>query len=122
VLFSKRMAGQAAFALNLRRNILENKYLGLVSSALDMGLAGAVAGFAALLRFPSTSVVGCFPVRGLLEVVVNLFMAGLAGLSTNIARRSLLSLCVMICLVFGILRTERSCLGGLWPAQQIEGR
>ena len=116
------MAGQAAFALNLRRNILENKYLGLVSSALDMGLAGAVAGFAALLRFPATSVVRCFPVRGLLEVVVNLFMAGLAGLRADVARRALLSLCVLFCLAFGVLGTEHSCLGGLWPAQQIEGR
>ena len=56
--------------------------LALIAAAFDVFLAGAVAGFATL-GAGARMLQGCFPVRRRLEVLVDLLMAGLAGIDSH---------------------------------------
>lgn len=74
------MACQTAITDRLSRDILKCENLGDVASAIHVRLAGSVAGLATLLGRSTLRVQRRFPVRRFGPVVVDVFMAGFAGL------------------------------------------
>ena len=80
------MTTEAALADLFRRFVFECEDLAFVSSCLDMFLARSVTGLAAL-PFRTFLGEGCFPVRSRLEILEDVFMAGFAGVRSNVQRR-----------------------------------
>src|SRR6266566_1780600 len=72
--FSIFMTTEAAVADLLRRFVFKSEYLAFVSPALNVFLAWAVAGLAAL-PFRSFLGEGCFPVWSRLEILEDVFVA-----------------------------------------------
>src|SRR5579859_1148428 len=85
VLLAILMAGQAALAGLLRRRAGEGEYLRLVAAAFQVSPSRTVASFATL-RSAFMALQGCLPVRRCLELLVDLFMAGLAGVRPEVGR------------------------------------
>ena len=84
VLRAAGVAGQAAFVDFLGRMILEDEDLSFVAASGDVGSSGAVAAFASLMRWAAFCIERRLPVRRLLPVVVNSFVAGLAGFCSDV--------------------------------------
>ena len=80
------VAGQTASAGLLPRSPLKNEYLVLVAAPSHVVGSRPVAPFAALVRWSAFRVKRRLPVRCLFPVVVDLFVAGLAGLCADILR------------------------------------
>jgi hypothetical protein len=80
------MTTEAALADLLRRFAFESEDLAFVSSSLNVLLAWAVTGLAAL-PFRTFLAEGCLPVRSGFEILENIFVAGLAGVRSNVQRR-----------------------------------
>ena len=92
VLFAILMAIQAAGTHFLRRNVLEGKYLTLVSASIDVFLARPMTGLAPLPLGPSLGIHGGHEVRRSFIVLVEILsgrvrVAALAHFGTNIERR-----------------------------------
>ena len=90
VLDATGVAGQATIVDFLGGVILEDKNLGLVAAALDVGQPGTVASFAPLMRRAALGVEGGLPVRSFLPIVVDILMAGLASLRSHVTCGSIL--------------------------------
>src|ERR1700688_3031634 len=78
------MAGQAAFIDFLGGMVFEDENLCYIAATSDVGCAGTVAPFAALLGGPSVRVVQCFPVRSLLVIIVDILVARPASISPHV--------------------------------------
>src|SRR5579859_1572038 len=85
VLLAKLMARQTALAGLLRRRAGEGEYLRLVAAALQVSPARTMASLATL-HSAFMALQGCLPVRRCLELLVDLFMAGLAGVRPEVRR------------------------------------
>ena len=89
VLRAARMAVQAASADLLRRCALKSENLGLVSSAVDVGLPRTVATFAALPRRAFLRIQSRYKMRRILKMLEEILgghvcVAGFAGLRSNV--------------------------------------
>ena len=80
------VAAQTAGAGLLSRMPFENEYLSLVAAPSYVLGTRPMAPLAALVRWPAFRVQRRLPVRRFLPVVVDLFVAGLAGLRADILR------------------------------------
>ena len=85
VLGAARMAGHATVVDLLGRGFLEGEDLGDVAAARHVGRSGAVAGFTSLVRRTAFGVEGGLPVGGLLPTAIDILVAGLAGLGTDVS-------------------------------------
>jgi len=91
VLRAAGVAVQAPRADLLRRCALEGENLGLVSSAIDVGLPGTVTAFASLPRRAFLRIQSSYKMRGILKMLEEILgrhvcVAGFAGLGTNVER------------------------------------
>ncbi len=86
VILPRSMAFQAALVYRLRGYALEAEDLRLIAAAFDVVLPHTMASFATLFGCAATLVQHGFPVRGLVKVVVDIFVTGFAGLGTGILR------------------------------------
>lgn len=87
VLRAPGMAGQAARIDFLGRGILEGEDFGYVATTRHVVGTGAVATFAPLMRRSTFGIESSLPVRSFLPAIVDLLVAGLAGLRTHIKGR-----------------------------------
>ena len=79
------MAGQAAGVDFLGGVILKDEDLRVVAAAGNVGRSRAVAAFASLVRRAAFRVQGSLPVRRFFPAVVDVFVAGLASLGSDIS-------------------------------------
>ena len=86
VLGAAGMACQATLIDLFRRMFLEDENLCFIAAAGNVGPAWTMAPLAALLGRASARVIQCFPVRSLLPLVVNIFVAGFARICSHIIR------------------------------------
>src|ERR1700733_11969066 len=84
VLRAAGVAGQAAIVDFLGRMILEDENLGFVAASSDVRSSRAMTAFASLMRWPAFRIERRLPVRRLLPIVVNSFVAGLAGFCPDV--------------------------------------
>src|ERR1700733_1890551 len=84
VLRAAGVAGQAAVIDFLGRMILEDKNLGFVTASSDVLRSRAVTAFASLMRWTAFRIERRLPVRRLFPIVVNSFVAGLAGFCPDV--------------------------------------
>src|SRR5690348_5441678 len=84
VLRASGVAGHATVVDFLGSVFLEVENFGLIATALDVSSAGTVAAFASLARLAAFGIQRGPPVRSLLPVVVDIFMASLASLCSDI--------------------------------------
>src|SRR5690242_15085638 len=87
VLFAVLVASQAASRDLLCRCSLENKNFGTVAPTGDVRFARTMAGFAPLEFFAAPRIESSLPVRRFLKRRVNIVVAGLAGLGSNVPCR-----------------------------------
>ncbi len=85
VLLAGLMARQTTAADDIRPLTLEDEYLTLIASAIDVRLAGTVARFATV-HFSPADLQGRVPMRVSLEVINDIFVASLAGIATHVLR------------------------------------
>lgn len=86
VFFSVGMAGQAALAGRFRRNPLEGEDLALIAATGHVLSPRSVAAFATLVGWPALLVQRGLPMRAFLPIVIDVLVAGFAGLRTDILR------------------------------------
>lgn len=83
------VAFQAALIDFLRRCLFETKDLAGITWIIDVVTSWAVAGLAALLGSASPLIERGLPMRACLETLVDVFMAGLACVRTDVRRSAL---------------------------------
>jgi hypothetical protein len=81
------MASQAAPIDLFGRNVFEGEDLGFVAAASHVVGAWAMAGFAALMRRSGFGIERRLPVRRSRPIVIDLLMAGFAGISSHVLGR-----------------------------------
>ena len=97
VISARRVAFQAALVDFLCRRSFETENLLGIAGIVDMAGSRPVAGFASLLGGTTMSIKCGFPVRGFVEVVENILVAGLASFGTRVfSRRRLGSDCLFL--------------------------
>ena len=87
------MAGHTTVIDFLGGMIREDENLGLIAGAGDVVCARTVASFASLAGWPAFCIESRFPVGSFLKRIVDLFVADLAGVRTNIGGRLSRTLC-----------------------------
>jgi hypothetical protein len=86
-LFS-RMARQTTPGNDVRSSFLEIEDFGFITTAIDVLGARAVAGFATVRLSSTLGLQKVVPVAGLLKTIEDFFVAGFAGVSSDVLRRS----------------------------------
>ena len=119
VLRAAGVAGQAALVDFLGGMILEDENLGFVAASGDVGGSRAVAAFASLMRWAAFCIERRFPVRRLLPIVVNSFVAGFASFCSDITG-GIRRCCRYLSLAGRWTRMNRSrslCVSGHWSCK-----